>query len=103
MAVVESVEVKAASPEEITRLSTIIPRELTTYFEVPLLTCGECIVAVASFWRRAKIRTGGETADRFPPPEDGIEFIRLCAAADVPFKATAGLHPPLPSGPPVEY
>jgi hypothetical protein len=97
MAVVESVEVKAASPEEITRLSTIIPRELTTYFEVPLLTCGKCIVAVASFGRRAKIRTGGETADRFPTPEDVIEFIRLCAAANVPFKATAGLHHPLRS------
>ena len=96
-AVVESVEVKVASPEEIKRLSGIIPAELATYFEVPLSTCAECIAAVAGCGRRAKIRTGGETADKFPAPENVVEFIRLCAAANVPFKATAGLHHPLRS------
>jgi hypothetical protein len=96
-AVVEAVELKAASAEEITRLSGIIPAELVAYFEVPLFSCGECIAAVAACGRRAKIRTGGETADKFPAPESVIEFIRLCAAANVPFKATAGLHHPLRS------
>jgi hypothetical protein len=95
-AVVESVEVKAASPEEVKRLSGIIPAELATYFEIPL-SCGECIAAVAGCGRRSKIRTGGETADKFPAPESVIEFIRLCAGANVPFKATAGLHHPLRS------
>ena len=96
-AVVDAVELKAASPEEITRLSKIIPTGFATYFEIPLSTCGECIAALASCGRRAKIRTGGETADKFPAPESVIEFIRLCAAAKVPFKATAGLHHPLRS------
>jgi hypothetical protein len=96
-AVVESVEVKVASPEEIKRLSGIIPAELATYFEVPLSSCGECVAAVADYGRRTKIRTGGETADMFPAPESVVEFIRLCAAANVPFKATAGLHHPLRS------
>ncbi len=96
-AVVEAVELKAASAEEITRLSGIIPAKLVAYFEVPLFSCGECIAAVAGCGRRAKIRTGGETADKFPAPESVIEFIRLCAAANVPFKATAGLHHPLRS------
>jgi hypothetical protein len=96
-AVVESVEVKVASPEEVKRLSAIIPAELASYFEVPLSSCAECIAAVAGCGRRAKIRTGGETADKFPAPENVIEFIRLCAAANVPFKATAGLHHPLRS------
>jgi hypothetical protein len=96
-AVVEAVELKAASAEEIARLSGVIPGELATYFEVPLLSCAECVAAVADCGRRAKIRTGGETADKFPAPASVIEFIRLCAAANVPFKATAGLHHPLRS------
>ncbi len=96
-AVAEAVEVKVANAGEITRLSGIVPAELATYFEIPLSNCGECIAAVASCGRRAKIRTGGETADKFPVAESVIEFIRLCAAARVPFKATAGLHHPLRS------
>jgi hypothetical protein len=95
--VVQGVELKVASAEEITRLSGIMPAELATYFEVPLLSCDECITAAADCGRRAKIRTGGETADKFPASASVIEFIRLCAAANVPFKATAGLHHPLRS------
>ncbi len=94
---VESVEVKVGGPDEVTRLSGIIPAELLTYFEVPLASCGEGIAAVAGCGRRAKLRTGGETADKFPALESVIEFMRLCAAANVPFKATAGLHHPLRS------
>jgi hypothetical protein len=96
-AVVEAVEVKVANAEEVKRLSGIIPAELGAYLEVPLSSCADCIAAVAGQGRRAKIRTGGETADKFPAPESVIEFVRLCAAAEVPFKATAGLHHPLRS------
>jgi hypothetical protein len=96
-AIVESVEVKVATSEEVTRLSKIIPAELAAYFEVPLASAAECIAAISGCGRRAKIRTGGETADKFPTSEGVIKFIRLCAAANVPFKATAGLHHPIRS------
>ena len=96
-AVVESVEVKVAGPAEVKRLSGIIPAELAAYFEVPLSNCAESIAAAAGCGRGAKIRTGGETAEKFPAPENVVEFIRLCAAANVAFKATAGLHHPLRS------
>jgi hypothetical protein len=96
-AVVEAVEVKAVGPDEVVAVSKIIPTELEAYFEVPLLSGGEYIAAISDCGRRAKIRTGGETAVKFPSSENVIEFIRLCAAANVPFKATAGLHHPLRS------
>ncbi len=96
-AIVESVEVKVANADEIKRISGIVPAELTTYFEIPLSGCGECIAAMAGCGRRAKIRTGGEMADKFPAPESVVEFLRLCAAARAPFKATAGLHHPVRS------
>ena len=97
-ALVESIEVKAESPADIARMAGIIPRELTTYFEIPLAGWErECIAAVSECGRRAKIRTGGETADKFPDAARVIEFVRLCADAKVPFKATAGLHHPIRS------
>ena len=101
---IQSVEMKIATPGEIEPLSAIIPPELEAYFEIPM-SGGEreCIAAVAACGRRAKIRTGGETADRFPAPGSVIEFIRLCAAANVAFKATAGLHHPLRSSHPFTY
>jgi hypothetical protein len=100
---IESVEVKIASAADVSRLSAIMPADLETYYEVPLPISGECIAALAECGGRAKIRTGGETADKFPASESVIEFIRLCAAANVPFKATAGLHHPIRSAHPFTY
>ncbi|HSZ60807.1 MAG TPA: hypothetical protein VK828_03360 [Terriglobales bacterium] len=96
-AVIESVELKVTSSREIERISAFIPRALSTYCEIPTASATDCIPALARSARRAKIRTGGETADKFPAPDDVVEFIRLCAANNVPFKATAGLHHPLRS------
>jgi hypothetical protein len=95
--IVDSVEAKVAGAADVTRLSAAIPLEFTTYFEIPLSACSESIAVVSGCGRRAKMRTGGETADKFPATESVIEFMRLCAAAKVPFKATAGLHHPLRS------
>jgi hypothetical protein len=94
---IESVEVKVANADEIAHLSSIIPAEMATYFEVPLSDSANCIAAVADCGGRVKIRTGGETPDKYPASASVIEFLRLCSAANVPFKATAGLHHPLRS------
>jgi hypothetical protein len=97
-AAVESVEVKVDTPEDVGRLAPLIPRELATFFEIPRNGRErECLAAVAASGRGAKIRTGGETPDKFPNANQVVDFMRLCAVNHVPFKATAGLHHPLRS------
>ena len=44
-----------------------------------------------------KLRTGGLTRDHFPSVQQLAECIRLCHSLDIQWKATAGLHHPLPS------
>jgi hypothetical protein len=40
----------------------------------------------------AKVRCGGE---RTPSPDEVARFVRACAVAEIPFKASAGLHRPV--------
>ncbi len=101
--VIDSAEIKVGDVAEIIRLATLLPREIAVYFEVPLAMSRECIMAISDCGRRAKIRTGGETADKFPAAHSVVEFIHLCSASHVPFKATAGLHHPLRSQHPFTY
>lgn len=72
----------------------------TVYVEIDDL---DLLEDIASARLRAKIRTGGVTADAFPPAAQVAEFIRACAAQQVPFKATAGLHHPLRCVRPLTY
>jgi hypothetical protein len=95
--IVDAVEAKVTGAEEIARISRFIPADLAAYFEFPLSKSKDCLAAISASGGRAKIRTGGENADKFPAPGAVVEFIRLCAASNVPFKATAGLHHPLRS------
>jgi hypothetical protein len=62
------------------------------YTEIP-------VTADPSGLVRAKIRTGGLTPDAYPSAEALAGFLRRAATARVPFKATAGLHHPLPVPP----
>ena len=51
----------------------------------------------------AKLRTGGLTADKIPPPQSVAAFIRHQANARRPWKATAGLHHPIRGEYPLTY
>ncbi len=78
----------------------LIPEEVFPFFEIPIIPAAGgalpdvrgMIAALAGADGAAKLRTGGVTADAFPPPGAVAEFLVACHAADVPFKATAGLH-----------
>ena len=94
--VADVVEAKADSVESVERLLAATPRYLQAYVEIPI--GGDPAPLVAAIGRaggRAKVRTGGITADAFPSAADVIRFVRACLSARVPFKATAGLHHPL--------
>jgi hypothetical protein len=88
---IKSVEARASNAPEVRRLDSLIFRDMVVYLEVPINV--ELVAAVAECsGRRLKVRTGGETADKFPSPEAILQFLRASLRADVPFKATAGLH-----------
>jgi hypothetical protein len=98
VAIIDTIEIKAARPADIEDAMKLTPTNLTPYFEIPIGgDPTELIKSVAETEARAKVRTGGVTADAFPSSFDLARFIKICAEEDVPFKATAGLHHPLRS------
>jgi hypothetical protein len=90
------VEARADSAEAVERLLSRMPSWLEAYVEIPVARDPAALVAaIGAAGGRAKVRTGGVTADAFPPASDLVRFVRTCLSAGVPFKATAGLHHPL--------
>jgi hypothetical protein len=97
-AVIDTIEIKAGRAADIENAMRLAPANLTPYFEIPIGgDPTELIKSIAETEARAKVRTGGVTADAFPSSFDLARFIKICAEEDAPFKATAGLHHPLRS------
>jgi hypothetical protein len=95
-AVVDAVELKAASAAEAEAALAALPPGLAAFVEVPLDGDLDAILAVLrSRGARAKARTGGVVPEAIPAPADVARFIAACARAGVPWKATAGLHHPV--------
>ncbi len=95
-AVADAIELKAASADAIAAALDITGPGFDTYVELPVHDDPAGLIrAVGELGARAKIRTGGITADAFPAPSDLLRFIRTCVDVGVAFKATAGLHHPL--------
>lgn len=100
----DALELKASTVSEIENAVNALPDYLTAYFEIPTdKRLGDLVAALAIREQRAKIRTGGVTNDAFPTTAEIIRFVRTCLAANVPFKATAGLHHALRCFKPLTY
>jgi len=101
---VASLEVKVATPDDVTRLAARLPTGVEWYFEVPIAgPYAPFAAAIAEVGGRAKVRTGGVTPELFPSAGAVIELVAEAAAAAIPFKATAGLHHAIRGNFPLTY
>lgn len=96
LVVADTIELKVESAAQIDEALDLIPEELFPFFELPL--GGDLrgfATAIAGNDAAAKIRTGGVTPEAIPATDRVAAFIATCATAQIPFKATAGLHHPI--------
>ena len=100
-AVIDALEAKAAAPDDVARLADALARaglrdRAALYVELPFgAEAAPYATMAAAHGARLKLRTGGITADAFPPPAAVLDFLAACEAHDVTGKCTAGLHHPL--------
>ncbi len=93
---VDTVELRAAQPDEVRRAEPYVGGRFDTFVEIPVHDDPAPLVdAIAAIGAKAKIRTGGVTPDAFPGARHVVRFIRACLDRGVSFKATAGLHHPI--------
>ena len=103
-AVCDSLEVKANTVSKIENTVAALPDDLAAFFEISTgENFAELVTTLSIKKQRAKVRTGGTTREEFPPTRDVVRFVRTCTAANVPFKATAGLHHPIRCFRPLTY
>ncbi len=103
-AVCDVLEVRANSESKIENTVKSLPEGVTAYFEIAADDkLPDLVSALAIRGQRAKMRTGGITSDAFPNSREVVRFVRTCTAANVPFKATAGLHHPIRCYRPLTY
>lgn len=101
---IDMLEVKATTASKIENTISSVPEGITTYFEIvdgPAFV--DLVTTLAMKHQRAKLRTGGVVTEDFPKSREIIRFVRTCMAANVPFKATAGLHHPIRCYKPLTY
>jgi hypothetical protein len=104
VAAIEAIELRVRTPDDVPGAAATLPRDVEVYYEIPIEGDPMPLLgAIARAGGRAKVRTGGVTADAFPSADHLARFIFSCARAAIPFKATAGLHHPLRASYPLTY
>ncbi len=95
---IAALEFPPLPPAEIEKICPRLPADVDSFFEIPLKgDIDAYLAAMQHTGASAKVRTGGITAEAFPNTAQLCQFIVACAKAQVPFKATAGLHHALPA------
>lgn len=102
--VIDTIEAKADDVATVDAIAAAFSSTQVVYVEVPVSSDPAALVAaIGARGLRAKVRTGGVTADAFPVPAELVRFLTACLEAHVPFKATAGLHHSLRGAYPLTY
>jgi hypothetical protein len=102
--VVDAIEVRAADAADIERLVRVAPAGGAVYIEIASAADPAPMLSeLKPHGWHAKIRTGGVTADAFPPSAHVLRFLARCIELDVQCKATAGLHHPVRGEYPLAY
>ena len=89
---VDTVELKATTPEAAKAALAAVPPSLVAYVELPVGSPSDLLALLHARGARAKVRTGGVVAAAIPSAAELAGFLAASAAALCPFKATAGLH-----------
>ncbi len=101
-AIIDVIELKGSDPGDIDAALDRVPDELFPFIELPADGDVRGLMAVlAGSEAGAKIRTGGVTPELYPDFMQMARFLSAAGDAGVPFKATAGMHHPLPNDNPV--
>lgn len=101
---ITTLEFAPLTPDDIAIVLPHLPIGIEAFFEIPLdQNLASYLAILQRFKVGAKIRTGGVTIDAFPSRNQLVEAIIQLAEAQIPFKATAGLHHPLPAKYPLTY
>ena len=83
-------------PTDIESMLPHLPKGVDTCFEIPSFEDSDAYIAILQGTdTAAKVRMGGLNPEAFPNTTEVCQFVLTCAAVQVPFKATAGLHYPL--------
>lgn len=90
--VIESIEIKPGSPEEIATIAKQLPAGLTAYFEIPFDAAPKWFHVIEASGGRIKLRMGGVVAEAFPSPQSVAAMLEELSRRRLVFKATAGLH-----------
>lgn len=100
---IDAIEVRAPTAERVRAAAAAFAPHMV-YAEVPVSPLpSDTLEEVKRAGLRAKVRMGGITADAFPSGPHVATFIARCAALELPFKATAGLHHPVCGVHPLTY
>jgi hypothetical protein len=90
---IEAIDLKVHGLDDIAHAADVLTEPADRFFEMAIESDpSEWLAAVAEVGGRAKVRTGGVIVGLFPSVHNLGRFLDVCAAEDVAFKATAGLH-----------